>query len=532
MLGFLQKNPVTDWCYTVTKTTKAGRATRTGIPWPRGKMLGGSSAINYMAYVRGHSRDYDYWRDLGNPTWEWANVMEYFRKSERITVPSMLTSPYHSDAGALGVTKNTGTTHWIQQILLEAAAESGHRYLESHDEEFIGYADGLFNIDKGARSSAAKAFLVPAKDRPNLHVIKYAHVTKLTIDATTKVVGGVEFQIGNGAQKMVAKVSKEVVLSAGAIGTPQLLMLSGIGPQKHLRKLNITNVADLMVGKSLQDHMYTTMMYKLKVDQPAAAMDSTLNIDPMYEYLMNRTGPVAMANYVDLVGFFNTVNVTDKFPDIQLHHLYFAKNKPEWLKNFFNNVDFREDIFTSIVEANKLHDLVAVVVIMLNPKSLGTIRLKSVDPMDDPQIEANYLSKREDVQTLVNGMKFVQRMESTKVFQDKLEFVPYDIAECDGNGGAKDNAYWECLVRNLASTVYHPIGTAKMGPATDRYAVVDSRLKVRGDVKGLRVIDASIMPKLVSGNTNAPVIMIAEKGSDFIKEDWATIVDQANHKEL
>lgn len=509
MYAHLQQNSITDWGYIVEKTEDAGRATRTGIPWPRGKMIGGSGAIDYLSYVRGLSRDYDHWLYLGNPTWGWSDdVLEKFKRSERITAESYADSDYHGRIGRLLVSKNNETNP-MQEIILEAAAEMGYPYLDSHDEKYIGYADGLFLIDNGERRSSGKAFKM---ERENLHVVKNAHVTKLIFDPDSKRANGVEFLL-NGKTEIV-KSRSEVVLSAGTIGTAQLLLLSGIGPKKDLEDLSIHCVADLKVGHNLQDHMYTLLFYKVK----HLERESPSTPDAFYDYLAHRSGPLTMSLDINLVGYFNTVEHNDIFPNTQLHHLYFPKSSPDMLKKFFENDDYREDVTANAIEANQDYDLFVVAVYLLGPKSVGTIRLNSADPLKAPLIEAKYLTDKEDVEALINNIRFVRKMENTKAYKKNLEFLPLTITEC---GDMEDTAkYWECYVRNMASTTFHPIGTAKMGPDTDENAVVDARLRVRGGVSGVRIIDASIMPTVVNGNTNAAAIMVGEKGSAFIDEEY------------
>lgn len=507
----IQKTPA-DWQFR-TQTKRACRAYDDGCLWPRGKMLGGTSALNGMLYIRGNQRDYDEWERFGNPTWNWKNVLEYFRKSEDNQNASLI-GAYHSAGGLLKVDKLNANDR-LAKIVLSAAEEIGRPILDDlNGDTLLGYGYTQTTVHNGQRQSAAKAFLVPAKNRPNLHVIKHAHATKIHIN-DKGLAHGIEFTY-RGSEKFVAKSTKEIIVSAGAVSSPQLLMLSGIGPEKHLRKLNISIKKNLAVGKNLQDHLIVPMFFGFHKSN----VDDMVREDlahAMYEYVLQRNGAFASIGATDLCGFVNTVNHTGH-PDIETHHFSFAK-QTNALATYLRIVGYIDRIRSVLFDANKNQDLLTVYVVLLNPKSTGKIKLKSSDANDAPLIQPNYLHKKEDMDTLVRGVKYQHSFINTKAFAaHEGNFIRLPFDDCDRFAIDTDD-YWRCYILNMGTTVYHPAGTAKMGPATDRHAVVDSRLRVH-DVQGLRVIDASIMPKLVSGNTNAPTIMIGEKGADFIKEDW------------
>lgn len=520
MLCFGLQNTVHDWGYHVEKSNKASKSIKNGSFWPRGKLLGGSSAINVMNYVRGNSRDYDDWLAMGNPTWGWLDVLEYFKKSQNSS-DAMLNEKYHGTTGPMRV-EVSGFKHPFRQILLDGGAELGYKYVGDMSESFVGMTQLLFTISEGQRQSAAKAFLSPVKDRQNLHVIKNALVSEIEFDSLNTATG-VKFLVNN--QSIIAKSKTEVILSAGAIGTPQLLMLSGIGQDKQLRKLNIKTRSELMVGWSLQDHVMVPFFLTTKQPMTEPGSNEQMAKD-MFDFVINKSGPFSSEGIFDISGFFNTVNATDSYPDIQTHYVVFRRGESAKIHGIVSKMEYDDALLQTVLDVNAQQDVVLVVLILLNPKSLGTIRLRSIDPLDHPMIQPNYLDKREDAQTMLRGVRLIQKFLTTNPFKSQeFEEIPLTIPEC---GVLGTDSYYDCYVRHMSSTLYHPVGTAKMGPDTDRFAVVDSRLNVKG-VKGLRVVDASVMPKIVSGNTNAATIMIAEKAADFIKADYAP---KSCHEEL
>lgn len=515
-----------DWQYYAEKSDKASKSIKNGSYWPRGKLLGGSSAINLMLYIRGNSKDYDYWEELGNPTWDYKSVLEYFKKSEHLTdnwFNEITDGYYHGTEGELKVSPFRNILS-IKTILYEAAFELG--YIETMDanaHQTVGFNTALGNIYYGMRCSSATAFLVPAKRRPNFDVIKYAHVTKIELNDEGKA-DTVKFKIDG--KQMIAKAKKEIVLSAGAINTPQILILSGIGPEDHLKTLGIKTIKDLPVGKNLQDHLivpYVLTFHKSRCEKQSLEELS----DWMYMYAMHRVGPLSSIGATDLIGFINTLNNTEgQFPDIQMMYASFKKQAPQ-LKSFLDKLGYIDEIIESIVDASQDAEVVLCLVTLLNPKSVGKIELRSNNPFEMPKIFANYLDEQEDVDTVLRGIRLKQKFLTTKNFEmHQVEEVKINIPGCSDLESDSDE-YWECYIRHMSTTVYHPVGTAKMGPDSDKEAVVDSQLRVKG-IKGLRVADASIMPKIISGNTNAPTVMIGEKAADFIKQEWATV----KHSEL
>lgn len=490
--------------------------------WPFGKLLGGSSAVNAMLYVRGNRRDYDYWAELGNAGWNWDNVLEYFKKSENNLVDYLAADRKNHGVGGPLIVNNFNSVVAMKMILAECFFELGYKEIfDCNGDEHLGVLTSQVNANNGARWSAAKGFLGQAKNRTNLHVIKHAHVTKLEFKKDGSTVAGVNFLIDETIP-MKAFVRKEVILSAGAINTPQILMLSGIGPDKQLKKHNIPVIRKLPVGRNLQDHLFVPVAFTFhkSTAQPHSLTDLA---DAMYQYVLHGTGMLASTEVTDFIGFFSTVN-DPKYPDIQIHTLNCKKQEP-MIKTLFTLFGFNDEIIESMVEANAKSEIVIIIATLLNPKSRGSVKLHSADPLAQPKINHNYLLEKEDLETVIKGVQIIRNITNTETYRaHEGEEVIVNLPKCKPFEYDSPE-YWECYARHMTSTLYHPSGTAKMGPTSDAEAVVDSTLKVNG-VGGLRVIDASIMPKIVSGNTNAPTIMIAEKGADFIKEEWTVVKDE------
>lgn len=479
-------NPKTDWRY---KTQPDEGLNGRSLDWPRGKTLGGSSSINGLLYIRGQAEDYDDWASQGNQGWAWDDVLPYFKKSEDQERGS---SEYHGEGGPLSVT-NMRAQRDICDAFIEAAEELGIPRSDDFNgarQEGAGYFQ--LTAKNGFRCSTAKGFLKPVKKRENLTIITHAMAEKLTFDQQqSNKVTGIRFQVKGNPQTARLKQGGEVILSAGAIGSPQLLEVSGIGQGDRLQKLGIQVVKGLSgVGENLQDHLQLRLVYKVTTP----TLNDEINnfwrrMGIGMQYVFNRSGPMAMGTSQVCI-FARTQPETMTRPDIQYHIQPLSAEKPG-------------------IEMHPFSGITASVC-QLRPESRGHIHINSPDANVYPDIVANYLSHEVDQQTAINAIKTTRKLVNTNALGPYImdEYVP-------GNTSQSDAELLEGA-RNIAQTIYHPTSTCKMGH--DDQAVVDHRLRVHG-VECLRVVDASIMPTIVSGNTNAPTIMIAEKASDMLLQD-------------
>jgi choline dehydrogenase-like flavoprotein len=453
---------------------------------PRGKTLGGSSSVNAMLYVRGNKRDYDHWAELGNPGWAYEDVLPLFKRSEH---NEQFNDHFHGQGGPLNVTYQRYESP-LNDLFLDAAAMNGiplnPDYNGAKQEGAFLYQVTHIN---GERCSAAKAFLTPNLSRPNLQVMTHAVTAKVNFDGRRAT--GVSYYRGGELKQVHAR--HEVILSSGAFGSPQLLMLSGIGDAGELQKFGIPVVQHLPgVGKNLLDHLDYIQAWRIPNDTASfgISMRGTAKVAAaMLEWHNKRTGMISSAYAT--AGAFIRSSPEVVAPDLQL-------------------------IFViAIVDdhARKLHlgHGISCHVDLLHPFSRGIVGLNSTDQRDAPLIDPGYLSDERDLQMLVKGGQIQQRIIESKPFDPVRGKMVYPVR-------TGDVAAMEADIRNRADTQYHPVGTCKMGPASDPLAVVCAQLRVKG-VEGLRVADASIMPTLVTGNTNAPAIMIGEKVSDLIRAD-------------
>ncbi|KAG0422455.1 hypothetical protein HPB47_001720 [Ixodes persulcatus] len=499
--------------------------------WPRGKVVGGSSVLNYMLYVRGSPRDYDSWEEQGAMGWSWADVRPYFLRSEHNRDPDIARNGHHNVGGLLSVMRAPYATP-LASAFVEAGVHLGYPARDINAGQLTGFMIPQGTLLDGRRHSTRRAFLDPVLGRDNLHIAVFSHATKVEFDASGTA-RGVHFERFGVPQ--VALVRKEVLLSAGAIGTPQLLMLSGIGPRSHLEALGIPVVADLPVGSNLQDHIFPGGVNFL-LDQPVSVVQSRMfTIPEVFNYLTTGTGPLTLLGGVEGLGFVNTryANASLDWPDVEIH---FASGSPvsDGGQTFKTAHGLRDKVWSRTFAPHIREDSMSLYPVLLRPRSRGTVRLRSTDPHDEPLLNPRYLTHPQDLRTMVDertkeGQKEDKDEISGEEWSHEAVLVAGAVASVSRFGSRVwdipfpgcelypflGDEYLGCVARSYTSTLYHPVGTCRMGAADDRLAVVDSKLRVRG-VRQLRVVDASIMPTIVSGNTNAPVIMIGERASDLI----------------
>ena len=454
---------------------------------PRGKTLGGSSSINAMLYVRGHKWDYDHWSELGNNGWSYDEILPYFKKAEHNEVHQ---NGFHGQNGPLNVANIRHKNKPVDDFVETGSSVFGfNEDFNGESQEGIGYYQTTQK--NGKRCSAAKAYLVPALDRENLTVLTDTNVNKILVNDSRAT--GVSC-IGEDGEEFILNSTKEVLLSSGAFGSPQVLLRSGIGPEQEITKHGIDHKVELPgVGKNLQDHIDYLSVHKYKSLSLFGFSLGTIFLKYPFElikYILTKTG-MFTSTVAEAGGFIRSRNDIT-VPDIQLH---FAPGMV---------VDHgRESVWGTGLSCHTC---------LLRPKSRGEVTLQSADPKDDPKIDPKFLSHPDDMKDMIAGYKKMMKV------MNKEPLSKYTSGHVQRPVDLDNDEDIEQAIREDADTVYHPVGTCKMG--SDEMSVVNERLKVH-KVSGLRVIDASIMPTLVGGNTNAPTIMIGEKASDMILEDWA-----------
>ncbi|XP_015112873.1 glucose dehydrogenase [FAD, quinone]-like [Diachasma alloeum] len=511
MLSFV--NSEYDWQYTIEPQKKAclGIIDRR-CPYPKGKALGGSSTINSMVYSRGNKLDFDLWAQQGNYGWSYDDVLPYFKKSERAKLRETVDESYHGKSGYLHVQDVSWRTPLASKFL-ESGRELGYDIIDYNGRRQIGFSYGQFMMLDGTRCSSSKAYLQVR--RSNLDIVTEARVSRVLIDGNNCAYG-VEFTKNNRTYRINA--SKEVILSAGAIDTPKLLMLSGIGPKEHLEELGIRVVKDAKVGYNLCDHVAFAGLTFLVNQSVTLIQKNVETTKAVLQYAIKGTGPYSTPNANEGLAFVRTKYAKDVRPDVELVFRTSTFNGDNE-ENFRRGRRVTQEIYDAVWKPIEGQDAWAIWPAVQLIQSKGRIKLRSTNINDHPLIDPNLFDDSNDLETLVEAVKIAIKVSESKAFQQYgTKLHDTKIPGCESFEFGTDD-YWRCAIQHVTVTFNHDMGTVKMGPSTDSSAVVDPELRVYG-IGGLRVIDASIMPEMPVGHLSATTYMIAEKGADMIKKSW------------
>ncbi|XP_013188235.1 ecdysone oxidase isoform X2 [Amyelois transitella] len=494
-----------DWNFTTENDHSSSQALKGGRQrQPRGYMLGGSGSLNDMVYARGFPADFDEWAQTVGEDWAWGSVLEYFMKTEHLTDETIVNNPhlmkYHGRGGAIEVSGLNESTFDTDRFL-DAFKELGFNIVDDMtNPETIGAGRFSHTIRNGQRDSSLTGLLNEVNGNLNLFILKNTLATKVLIENSTAY--GVRVLSDNVDLQYYAR--KEVIISAGTFNTAKLLMLSGVGPKEHLDSLGIRVKSDLPVGTNLHDHVMV-LTYLAAENGTCFTSPSTTYMD-MIRYLYDRTG---MFSYSNSMGAYVSLDGDPNVPDFAIYPVCVPMGN-----NFFQGcssvLGFSDEICNQLHEKNKEYELLSLAVVLLKPKSRGEVRLRSVDPLDPPLIYSGTFNNDDDLAGFPQVMEIAYSLVNTSYFKRmNAHVVDLNISSCSELVGRER---LRCSAKSMATSAWHAVGTAAMG------AVVDSQLKVYG-VSGLRAVDASVMPKVTRGNTNAPVVMIAEKAADFIRQD-------------
>ena len=516
LVGNLQRG-VLDWAFKTEEQPWAGRSGGGVSRWPRGRVLGGSSLLNYMLYVRGNSRDYDEWGALGLDGWSWEEVLPFFRRTEKWRGEDDV-GQEHGEDGDLWVEESRHT-----DAVVEAFLESGAELNMTVGDINGAQEDGGFTVSqvttaKGWRAGAFESFAAKYEGL-GLTVMRHTTATKLVFEGKTVV--GVEVERFGKREQVFA--ANEVVVSAGAIGSPHLLLLSGVGDESHLTEVGVPLVHHLPeVGTNLQDHLISPISLDV---ESGAALDILEASSPfaIFNYLWHGTGPWASPGGCGALALFHSENSNTSAPDLQLH-IGSLSLATDFGANFRHNFNTDELAF-EYIEPHLGGTSASIIPTLNRPKSRGRIKLRNSSPYSHPIIDPRYLAEEEDVTRLISGLKFGKKVAETEAFK-RIGAKIWERKDDPYCGGLRYNEeeYWRCYVRTWSFTVYHPVGTCSMGKVTDE------KLKVLG-LEKVRVVDASVMPIIPGGNTQAPTMMIAERAVDWILEEGKAKHARADLKE-
>lgn len=470
--------------------------------YPRGRGLGGSTLINNLVYSRGNPLDFDKWAEMGNPEWTYDKVLPYFKKSENFSFGSDV---YRGRNGPWHVEYFRPQSVY-EKMCIDGNSELGREVVEYNGIQELGVGHPQFNTIYGHRDDIAKAFVLSVLNRTNLHVQLQSYVTKILIENTTKTAYAVNFM--HEGKKYIARASREIIISAGALISPQLLMLSGIGPADHLQELNIPVYQDLPVGQNLIEHVaLNDLSFTMDYNETSKTTEENVR-----EFLKGR-GAFAWAG-THCLSFFRVDGAEDGAPDFEI--TMGSSSGTDELKLVSSNL--KNESYNGLYGTLEDSQFFQIYLFMLHPRSRGSIKLRSSNPFEYPLIDPNLLSDEDDhdIDLFYEGIQKLLGLLETKAFKEwNAQIVPPELPACEGYEFLSKE-FWYCLIKQLAMTSNHTLSTNRMGP-NPKDSVVDSKLRVHG-INKLRVIDTSVIPVSISGHITAPTVMVAEMGSDFIKD--------------
>ncbi|KAL1110237.1 hypothetical protein AAG570_008314 [Ranatra chinensis] len=488
-----------DWAYKTQSSDKACLSTGGVCSWPRGKMVGGTGAMTGMMYTRGNREIFDDWARAGNVGWSFEECLPFFKKSESNRNPEVIDEGYHGTEGPLPVSQFDDWPRMADD-LLRAGGQLGYRVGDLNGRNQTGFAIAQMMVEGGVRASTSRAYLRPAYRRPNLDVRINSRVTKIIIDEASKRALGIKYYTAEG-KLVTARAAKEVILAAGAVGSPHLLLLSGVGPSEDLTRLNIPVVNNLRVGYNLHNHVSVGISFLVDDDGRRR-----LTEDALKRYLENGTGPVGSTGLTQTTAFVRS-RFARRVPDLQLFFDGFSAG----CSRTGEEEECEDSCGTRTIGARPTNVM---------PRSKGELRLRSADPFDPPAIRPGYLEDERDVEVLVEGIKQAIKIFGTEAMRPwKPRLVKEPAPMCKHIKFGTDD-YWRCLIRTETGPENHPAGSCKMGPVGDPDAVVDPELRVHG-LTNLRVMDASVFPFLPNSNPVAAIVMLAEKGAHIVSSAWS-----------